>query len=212
LRRFAPPWVALLGWLAAACAMAQPRSANPFPFALLLALCAVAVATGGWGSPRGRMLAAAALSALAAAFRLDFALYGVAAVVVAMLVDTGAPWRARLSLAGGYAAVTAALALALYAPFLIDVGPAPPPRACSRWCWLTAWPTGSWPCSTRRRCRRSTWPPRTASRRLPPRLARSNGSWRRCTRACHPASRYTSPRAGPTSWPTATRSSMCSPI
>ena len=125
LRRFAPAWMALLGWLTAACAMAQPRSANPFPFALLLALCAVAVATGGWGSPRARMLAAAALSALAAAFRLDFALYGVAAVVVAMLVDTGAPWRARLSLAGGYAAVTAALALALYAPFLIDVGPAP---------------------------------------------------------------------------------------
>src|SRR3989440_1091300 len=105
--------------------MAQPRSANPFPFALLLALCAVAVATGGWGSQRGRMLAAAALSALAAAFRLDFALYGVAAVVVAMLVDTGARRRARLSLAGRYAAVTAAIAFALYAPFLINVGPAP---------------------------------------------------------------------------------------
>jgi hypothetical protein len=123
LRRFAPPWVALLGWLAAACAMAEPRSANPFPFALLLALGAVAVFTGGSGTPGRRVAAAAALTALAAAFRLDFALYGAAAVVAVALVDLDAPWARRLRLAGGYAAAAAAFALLLYAPFLIDVGP-----------------------------------------------------------------------------------------
>src|SRR3954453_24152384 len=43
LLRYAPQRVALLGRLAAACAKAQPRSANPFPFALLLARLASAV-------------------------------------------------------------------------------------------------------------------------------------------------------------------------
>src|SRR3954469_14836606 len=93
LRRFdVPHRFALLGWLAAACAMAQPRSANPFPFALLFALLAVAVATGTWSNPRRRVLAAAALTAMAAAFRLDFALYGAAGVVVVLLMEGGAPW------------------------------------------------------------------------------------------------------------------------
>jgi hypothetical protein len=108
LRRFAPRRVALLGWVAAACAMAQPRSANPFPFALLLALLAIAV------MPR-RVVVAGALTAAAAAFRLDFALYGAAAAAVAC------GWRPR-ELAK-YAGVTLGLTLAAYLPFLIDIGP-----------------------------------------------------------------------------------------
>src|SRR5438067_3702871 len=77
---------ALAAWLAVACQMAQPRSANPFPFALLAALGAVLVAAGG--RPIGRRVAiAAALTAVAASFRLDFALYGFAAVVGMLAVE-----------------------------------------------------------------------------------------------------------------------------
>lgn len=108
LRRFAPPRVALLGWLAAACAMAQPRSANPFPFALLFALLAIL--------PR-RVLPAAAFTALAAAFRLDFALYGAAGVVAVLVLER------RLKDTTKYLAMTIGLALLVYAPFLIDIGP-----------------------------------------------------------------------------------------
>jgi hypothetical protein len=126
LRRQVSGRVALVGWLAAACAMAQPRSANPFPFALLLALVAVAAAAGpGGGSTapaRRRMLAAGALSAAAAAFRLDFALYAAAGVIAAAVLS-GDPGRERVRAVATYAAAAAALTLLVYAPFLIDVGP-----------------------------------------------------------------------------------------
>jgi hypothetical protein len=108
LCRYAPQRVALLGWLAAACAMAEPRSANPFPFALLFALLAIAVL------PR-RLVLAGVFTAVAAAFRLDFALYGAAACAFAI------GWRPR-ELAR-YAAVALGAALLVYAPFLIDIGP-----------------------------------------------------------------------------------------
>ncbi|HEY0630410.1 MAG TPA: hypothetical protein VGC98_00010 [Thermoleophilaceae bacterium] len=108
LRRLAPPRVALLGWLAAACAMAQPRSANPFPFALLFALLAITVA------PR-RIVLAGVFTAVAAAFRLDFALYGAAACAFAI------GWRPRQL--ARYAAVTVAASLLVYVPFLVDIGP-----------------------------------------------------------------------------------------
>ena len=92
-RRFeVPRWVALLGWLAAACAMAQPRSANPFPFALLFALLAIYCR---------RLPLAAVFIGLSAAFRLDFALYGTAAITAGV-----------------------AASLVVYLPFLIDIGPA----------------------------------------------------------------------------------------
>jgi hypothetical protein len=108
LRRYAPQRVALLGWLAAACAIAQPRSANPFPFALLFALLAVAVL------PR-RLVLAGVFTAVAAAFRLDFALYGAAACAFAI------GWRPR-ELAR-FAAVALGLGVVVYLPFLIDIGP-----------------------------------------------------------------------------------------
>src|SRR4051794_14186303 len=108
LRRWAPPRVALLGWLAAACAMAAPRSANPFPFALLFALLAFL--------PK-RVLPAAALTAAAAAFRLDFALYGAAGICALMLIDKR--WRDALR----YVGLWAAFSLLIYAPFLVDIGP-----------------------------------------------------------------------------------------
>jgi hypothetical protein len=109
-RRFeAPHWVALLGWLAAACAMAQPRSANPFPFALLFALAAVYCR---------RWPLAAVLIALSAAFRLDFAVYGTAAITAGLLAERQFKTALRL------VAVIAAVCLVIYAPFLISIGPA----------------------------------------------------------------------------------------
>jgi hypothetical protein len=111
LRRFeVPSWVALLGWLAAACAMAQPRSANPFPFALLFALLAILAL------PR-RTLLAAIFIALAAAFRLDFALYGAAAIAVTLLIDR--EWKPALRVLG----LIAAFSLLVYSPFLLQIGP-----------------------------------------------------------------------------------------
>src|SRR3954453_6581945 len=106
--RLAPQRVALLGWLAAACAMAQPRSANPFPFALFFALLAITVL------PR-RVVLAGVFTGVAAAFRLDFALYGAAACAFAI------GWRPR-ELAR-YAAVALGAGVLVYLPFLIDIGP-----------------------------------------------------------------------------------------
>jgi hypothetical protein len=115
LRRFeVPPRLALLGWLAAVCAMAQPRSANPFPFALLFALLAIATVR--------RPVVAALFIALAAAFRLDFALYGAAAITVMLLVDRD--WKKAIR----FWAITAAVSLLIYAPFLAQIGPA---RLCT---------------------------------------------------------------------------------
>jgi hypothetical protein len=116
-RREAGPRLATVGWLAAACAMAQPRSANPFPLALLAALGALAVATSGPPSRR-RVILAALLTAAAAAFRLDFAIYAGAAVAAGFAV--GRHWRP----AAVYAAATAGLTLLVYLPFLIATGPA----------------------------------------------------------------------------------------
>lgn len=122
LGRFAPRWVALLGWLAAACAIAEPRSANPLAFALLFGLAAIAVATAGPTSRR-RLLGAAALTALAAAFRLDFALYAAAGATLALLLRGEGGVRARIGSAASYVAGAVLLSLVAYAPFLIDIGP-----------------------------------------------------------------------------------------
>ena len=110
LRRFAPPRVALLGWLAAACAMAQPRSANPFPFALLFALLAIA-------SPRrGVVLARAHGARRRVPARLRALRRG----------RRGGGAGARPALEGHerYIAITVGVTLLVYAPFLIDIGPA----------------------------------------------------------------------------------------
>jgi Dolichyl-phosphate-mannose-protein mannosyltransferase len=123
LRRTAGPRVALLGWLAAACEMAEPRGANPFPFAMLAALLALAVITGP-SRPRRRVVGAALLTGVAAAFRLDFALYGAAAVIAVLLLqDADMPWRRRIQLAAGYFGLTALLVLVVYGPWLISIGP-----------------------------------------------------------------------------------------
>jgi hypothetical protein len=119
-RREAPSWLALVAWLTAACAMAEPASATPFPFALLATLLALAVATR---EPQGRFAAPAAglLTAAGAAWRLDFAVYGAAAVAVAILLRQ-IPRPARLRSLGTYLAVFAGATFLLYLPFLVAGG------------------------------------------------------------------------------------------
>jgi len=115
----APPRLAVAGWLTAACAMAQPTSATPFAPALLLALLAVLTATGD----KRRLFAAALLTALSAAWRLDFGLYA-AAAIVASLALAPADRRERARAVTTYAATALGLGLLVYLPFLIAVGPA----------------------------------------------------------------------------------------
>lgn len=119
VRREAPLPVALLAWLTAAAAMAQPTGANPFAPALLFALLSVLVASRRGGTRR--WVATGALCALAAAWRLDFGVYAAAAAVVSALVATPeARARAAASVAGTAAAFTALV----YLPFVIADGPA----------------------------------------------------------------------------------------
>jgi hypothetical protein len=114
----APRPVSLVVWLVVACEISEPRSADPFPLALLGILLALLVATRGTPTPR-RALGAAALTALAAAFRLDFALYGLAAVAVTFAL---APGRHRQP-AATYVLGTVLLIALVYLPFAILDGP-----------------------------------------------------------------------------------------
>lgn len=125
----APPWAALAGWLAAACAMAQPTSATPLTPALALGLLAIVAATGA----RPRVGLAAALTALAVIWRPDFGLYAGLAVLAALLLSprsrgprAAGPGerRPRWRTAAIYAGLTAALTLLAFLPFLIAAGPA----------------------------------------------------------------------------------------
>ena len=110
--------LALAAWLAAACAMAQPTSATPFPAALLPVLLAVGAVTRV-PPRRGAPILAGVLCVVAAAWRIDFAVYGAGAVVVALALQPGR----RRALAAF--SVTALLGtLALYLPFAVAVGPA----------------------------------------------------------------------------------------
>jgi hypothetical protein len=120
-RRLAGTRWALLAWLTAACALAQPANASPFPPALLFALAAVAVASTP-GLTGRRALLAGALVALAAVWRLDFGIYGGVGAAVAVLLSGGAP-RERLGLLVRMGIAAVGLTLLAYLPFLIATGP-----------------------------------------------------------------------------------------
>jgi len=115
----APTWAAVAGWLAAACAMAQPTSATPLAPALALGLGAILAATAA----RPRIGLAAVLTALAIAWRPDFGLYAALAVLAALLLGP-TPTRPAWRPVAAYAGLTAALALLAYLPFLVAAGPA----------------------------------------------------------------------------------------
>ena len=119
VRRHAGDRWALLAWLAVACQMAQPRNANPFPFAMLAALAAVALVSAGGGTSRKRLVWSGLLVGAAAAYRIDFALYGFAAVAAVVALETR-----RLRAVALYAAVAGGAGLLAYAPFLVALGPA----------------------------------------------------------------------------------------
>ena len=125
VRREAPLPAALLAWLIAATGMAQPGGPNPFSVALAFGLGAFAVATAAAPDESGarrRALGAGALIALAAFWRLDFAVYAGAGTFAALIFapDTGAV-RARV--AGVFVAAAAGIAALLYAPFAVRAGP-----------------------------------------------------------------------------------------
>ena len=109
--------LALVAWLLAACALADPRSANPDGFALPFVMVAFVLAPARPPRP----LPAGILLGLAAAFRIDFALFGLAAVLVALALRRGeGRSRALLRCGGAFLGV----GLIAYAPFLVAVGPA----------------------------------------------------------------------------------------
>jgi hypothetical protein len=114
LRERAGRTPAVLAAFMTAAAMAQPLSANPSAAALLFTLLAVAAAS----SDTPRPFAAAALTALAAAWRLDFGVYAGVACLAALALrrDTRAAVR--------YTVAAAAGALLAYLPFVVAAGPA----------------------------------------------------------------------------------------
>jgi Dolichyl-phosphate-mannose-protein mannosyltransferase len=130
VRREAPRRVALVAWLVAACAMAQPTGANPFAPALLFSLGAVWFAARG-DDKRG-LITAGGLAALAAAWRLDFGLYAADACTAAAYVRSHpASWRwAALRASGALRRIGivlgtfAAGCTVVYLPFVIADGPA----------------------------------------------------------------------------------------
>lgn len=121
VRRGAPAWIALLAWLAAATAMAQPASANPFLAALLLALVAVALLTREEPG-RADVLLAGGLCGLAAAFRPDFALAGVFAGLAALALRP-APGGDRARALGLFGAAVLGVAALAFAPLAAAAGP-----------------------------------------------------------------------------------------
>lgn len=121
VRREAPHRLALVAWLATACAMAQPTSATPSAPALLFALLALAVVTRD--PPVARAVPIAALLiAVTAAWRIDFAVYAGGAVVVALALG-GEHARDRVRSVAMFAVAAIAFSLVAYLPLLVAVGP-----------------------------------------------------------------------------------------
>jgi len=118
-RRLAGTKLALLAWLAAACAFAQPTSANPAAEAFAFGLWALVVVTGEEEPGTWRLVGAAVLTAACAAWRPDFGGYAALACLTALALRPG-PRGRRLAL---YLGATVAITAAIYAPLAIAVGP-----------------------------------------------------------------------------------------
>lgn len=112
--RYAPRPLALVAWLAAACAMAFPSGPHPYPLSLAFALGALVA------FPR-RPLLAGVLTALCAAWRLEFAAFTGLGILLALAVAPG-PGRDRGRSAAGYAGASVLAGTALYLPVVIAAG------------------------------------------------------------------------------------------
>ncbi len=116
VRREASRGWALAAFAAAAVTIVQPTGNNPFAPALLMLLVALAAAT----SPRGpRVVIAGVVTGVAAAWRLDFAVWGALGIAAALWL--GPPPRGRSVVR--FAGVAVAAGLLAYLPFLIQAGP-----------------------------------------------------------------------------------------
>jgi hypothetical protein len=107
-RRAAPPRLALAAWLAAACAMAFPSGPHPFPIALACALGALLLF-------EERPALAGVLIGVAAVWRLEFAAYAGAGILIACLVG-------RRPAALRFALPAVGVGLVLYLPVVIAAG------------------------------------------------------------------------------------------
>ncbi len=101
--RAASPRLALVAWAAAILAMAYPSGPHPFPIALALAL-------GALLTFERRPVLAGVLTGACAAWRIEFAVFAAAGIVLAQRP----PWR--------YLAAAAGTAALLFAPVVIAAG------------------------------------------------------------------------------------------
>jgi hypothetical protein len=101
--RAASPGLALVAWAAAILAMAYPSGPHPFPIALALAL-------GALLTFERRPVLAGVLTGACAAWRIEFAVFAAAGIVLAQRP----PWR--------YLAATTGTAALLFAPVVIAAG------------------------------------------------------------------------------------------
>jgi hypothetical protein len=101
--RAAGPRLALVAWAAAILAMAYPSGPHPFPIALALAL-------GALLTFERRPVLAGVLTGACAAWRIEFAVFAAAGIVLAQRP----PWR--------YLAASAGTAALLFAPVVIAAG------------------------------------------------------------------------------------------
>jgi hypothetical protein len=106
----APDWAAALAWAGSAFALAYPSGPHPFPITLALCLGALLCLE--------RPALAGALTGAAAFWRLEFAAYLMLGALLAYAVRE---YRSRAALR--YAGTAAAVAAALFAPFVVMAGP-----------------------------------------------------------------------------------------
>jgi hypothetical protein len=113
-RRGAPPGLALAAWFATACAMAFPSGPHPFPIAIACVLGALLLF-------ERRPVLAGVLIGVAGAWRLEFALYAAAGILLSQAIRPGSV-RRRARLGARFALPALGVGAALYAPVVIAAG------------------------------------------------------------------------------------------
>ena len=112
--RAAPPRLALITWFAMRLAMAFPSGPHPFPIAIACVLGALLLF-------ERRPVLAGVLVGVCAAWRLEFALYAAAGMLLSDAIRPGSV-RRRLRLGARFALPALVVGAALYAPVVIAAG------------------------------------------------------------------------------------------